>query len=51
METKKNDAPSFNYNFKFDCDLSNWDVSKVINMEKIFEKCPLENNPPKWYKQ
>ena len=37
------------YNFNFDCDLSAWDVSNVINMDNIFEKCPLENKPPKWY--
>ena len=41
----------FNYNFNFDCDLSAWDVSNVINMDNIFEKCPLENKPPMWYKK
>lgn len=41
----------FNYNFNFDCDLSAWDVSNVIHMDNIFEKCPLENKPPKWYKK
>ena len=24
---------------KFDCDLSNWDVSKVENMQEMFEGC------------
>jgi surface protein len=35
---------------KFIGDISNWNVSKVQDMTRMFEKCPLENNPPKWYK-
>ena len=35
----------------FYCNLNNWDVSNVDNMNGIFEYCPLENNPPKWYKK
>ena len=31
-------------------DISNWDVSNVKNMSYIFDKSPLEKNPPKWYK-
>jgi surface protein len=34
----------------FNADISNWNVSKVQDMTRMFEKCPLENNPPKWYK-
>ena len=36
---------------KFDGDISNWDVSKVVNMRDMFDDCPLEKNPPKWYKK
>ena len=32
-------------------DISKWDVSNVVNMKFIFYKCPLEKNPPKWYKE
>jgi hypothetical protein len=35
---------------KFNCDISSWDVSKVFAMDDMFEECPLQNNPPKWYK-
>ena len=31
-------------------DISKWDVSNVKNMDDIFANCPLQNNPPKWYK-
>jgi len=34
---------------EFNGDLSNWDVSNVKHMINIFHKCPLKNNPPKWY--
>ena len=30
--------------------ISNWDVRNVKNMYGMFYNCPLENNPPKWYK-
>ena len=36
---------------KFNGDISNWDVSNVKDMEDMFENCPLEKNPPKWYKK
>ncbi len=32
-------------------DISKWDVSKVNYMKHIFIGCPLETNPPKWYKR
>jgi surface protein len=35
---------------KFNCDISSWDVSKVFAMDDMFEECPLQNNPPKWYR-
>ena len=35
----------------FNCDISKWDVSNVIDMSYMFDNCPLQNNPPKWYKQ
>lgn len=31
-------------------DISEWDVSNVKTMHNIFWACPLEKNPPKWYK-
>ena len=31
-------------------DISKWDVSKVKDMKLMFDGCPLEKNPPKWYK-
>jgi surface protein len=35
---------------EFTGDLSNWDVSNVDNMTHMFDDCPLQNNPPKWYR-
>ena len=35
----------------FNKDISNWDVSKVKIMDGMFSYSPLENNPPKWYKE
>ena len=31
-------------------DISDWDVSKVENMNLMFNCTPLEKNPPEWYK-
>jgi len=31
-------------------DISNWDIHNIENMKDIFNRCPLEKNPPKWYK-
>ena len=39
------------YRSKFIGDISNWDVSSVKNMWGMFDDSPLENNPPKWYKE
>ena len=36
---------------KFNVDISDWDVSNVTDMKGIFTNCPLQNNPPKWYKE
>ena len=36
---------------KFNGDISNWDVSNVIDMYGMFNNSPLEYNPPKWYKK
>src|SRR5574343_579101 len=35
---------------KFNGDISKWNVSKVTDMRHMFKDCPLENNPPAWYK-
>ena len=32
-------------------DISNWNVGNVENMYGMFTNCPLEKNPPKWYKE
>ncbi|HID0741979.1 TPA: BspA family leucine-rich repeat surface protein [Campylobacter jejuni] len=36
----------------FDCDLSEWNLpSELVEQSKnIFSNCPLQNNPPSWYK-
>ena len=36
---------------RFNGDISQWDVSNVGNMFIMFDNCPLESNPPKWYKR
>ena len=36
---------------KFNGDISNWTVSNVKDMSYMFDKSPLEKNPPKWYKK
>ena len=35
---------------QFNGDISKWDVSNVKYMDGMFSSCPLEKNPPKWYK-
>lgn len=36
----------------FSGDISNWDVSGLtIISSNIFADCPLQNNPPKWFKK
>ena len=35
----------------FNGDISDWDVSNVTTMDNMFGVSPLQNNPPKWYKQ
>jgi len=37
-------------NSEFNGDISEWNVSNVKDMKYIFNDCPLEKNPPKWYK-
>ena len=39
------------YDSKFNGDISNWDVSKVKNMFLMIYGSPLQQNPPKWYKE
>jgi len=39
------------YKCPFNVDISKWNVSKVKNMKCMFFECPLENNPPKWYRK
>ena len=34
----------------FNRDISKWDVSNVKDTKDMFTGCPLEKNPPKWYK-
>ena len=35
---------------KFNGDISQWKVSSATNMIDMVFDCPLENNPPTWYK-
>ena len=34
---------------KFNGNISDWKVNSIF-MKNIFDGCPLQNNPPKWYK-
>lgn len=36
---------------KFTGDLSEWDVSRVMDMRKMFDKSPLEGREPDWYRE
>ncbi len=38
------------YGSNFNGDITDWDVSSVTDMKRMFDDCPLKNNPPKWYK-
>jgi len=38
-------------NSKFNGNIDNWNVENVVNMKFIFYNCPLEKNPPIWYKK
>ena len=38
------------YNSKFNSDISGWNVSNLADIRWMFKGCPLQNNPPKWYK-
>ena len=40
----------FRYCETFDCDLSQWNVSKVIDMEGMFDGCYSLKNIPGWYR-
>jgi len=40
----------FVYCRNFNSDISEWDVSNIEDMYSMFYGCPLEKNPPKWYK-
>ena len=37
------------FNSKFNEDISDWNVSNVLDMTDTFRLSPLEKNPPKWY--
>ena len=38
------------FHSEFNGDISKWNVNNVEDMCFMFEDCPLENNPPAWYK-
>lgn len=35
----------------FNCDLNDWNIHNLEDYTWIFHDCPLEKNPPKWYKK
>jgi len=35
---------------KFNQDISKWNLKSIKGMSYMFDDCPLEKNPPKWYK-
>ena len=40
------------YMSKFDGNLDNWELPYYcVNISYMFKKCPLQNNPPKWFKK
>ena len=39
------------YQSKFNGDISNWAVSNVEYMSRMFLASPLQKNPPTWYKR
>jgi len=39
------------YKSDFNGDISEWNISNVKDMHFMFRHCPLEKNPPKWYKE
>ena len=36
---------------EFNGNISGWDVSNVEDMYGMFTSCPLQKNPPEWYKE
>ena len=38
-------------NSKFDGDINDWDVKKTARSKDMFDGCPLEKNPPQWFKK
>ena len=38
------------YNSSFNGDISNWELKSILFKNNMFDRCPLESNPPKWYK-
>src|SRR5574344_757020 len=48
--SKVTDMSNMFFNSEFNGDISKWNVSKVTDVSAMFDGCPLENNPPAWYK-
>lgn len=36
--------------YQFNQDLNKWNVNKNALKKWMFDRCPLQNNPPEWYK-
>jgi len=49
--SKVDDIDYMFYNSKFNQDINGWNPKNVKLPVKTFDNCPLQNNPPKWYKE
>ena len=49
--SKVKDMDGMFANSNFNGNIENWNIAKVKNTYHIFYQSPLENNPPKWYKE
>ena len=48
--SKVKDMQEMFYHSKFEGNISDWKIDKNTNTTDVIAECPLEKNPPKWYK-